>query len=534
MGELELEPQALPAGALAIASITLGERTHELEGMDDPANWTASGTIGDGGPDWPDGVFWYPAGGLPAWSETAGGLEPATLEREHPYELRLRIIAHGGLSGHGLYVRVIESVGQLSLAESYLVFTASNDWQIATPFTLPIDAASTTVYIQLYSTTADWPVGMWLLLDSIAIVDGAGYGELPLANVIADVTIRHGRAGYFESGTPSTCSIALLGATHDQTHRLRLGEPLIVNASDGATIAPRFTGRLTDATLELDRLTLTAVGFLRTLGGYTIPGDYAAEVWSDRVWRAFNDAGLAAALVLEVGAFNPMLVARPASPITLADYLDELAGMVNAAVADLPDGRILVQTSDSRSLEGGYALHPAEVAYAPTWLEVLPDANIVTVTYGDPAAPSSVTARDQASIDLYGPIESSVSTTFYDAADANAVATARIARDAYAHWFIADAPLLYGRRLLIGQPLELSSLPASAPHDPWNPILEGWTDTIVSDGLELAWTMQLSLSDPTLSGLALPWNQVPAGTAWNELDPALAWRDALTLDDFTP
>jgi hypothetical protein len=525
---------------------------------------------------------------------------------------------------------------------------------------------------------------------------------LDLADVLADVTIRHGRAGYFDEASPATCTLELLGVDRAFTRPFRLGSLLVVNATDGSTIAPRFTGRLTDATLDLDTLSATAVGRLRELPGYTVGTvDYPEEAWSSRVTRAFREAGLAGTnlvlnpdleastagwvgwspgttqpvlgrsnepqhvksggyalfmtlqntdatpqfamvwgndpapipctagqrfrvrvyasglyglaigvrdngggfagpdnrpdlweaieglhftgyngvqlggiytvppgttsiqlgvgiavpagttyyaaadlwelfpleedvLVLQAGAaFDPVLVARPAEPVALDTYLGELATTVESAVADLPDGRILVQAIAARTLAGLYALDPAEVAYAPTWEQRLPDSNIVTVGYGDPAAPApaSLTVRDDASVDLYGPIDVAIATTIKSATDAATMGGNRLARNAYAHWTVAGAPLLVGRRLSIGQALELDELPPAAPFDPWTPILEGWTDSIVSDGQELDWTMALDLSDPLRSGLALPWNAVPAGDLWNTINAALQWRDALTLSD---
>ena len=368
-----------------------------------------------------------------------------------------------------------------------------------------------------------------LAVSSITI-DGAA---VDLGDVLADVTIRHGRTGYFDSASPSTCELTLLGVTRAFTRPFRLGALLVVNASDGSTAAPRFTGRFTDSDLELDVLRAIAVGRLRTLSGYTIgAGAYPEETWSSRVTRAFTDAGLASSLVLQVGLFNPTLLARAAEPVDLAGYLDELAVDVQSAVADLPDGRILVQSLATRTLSTMGLLDPAEVAYAPEWLQRLPGSNVVTVRYGNPEA--SVTVTDAASVAIYGPIAVEISTTLKLLADADTMARNRLARDAYSHWTVPACSLLYGRRFTVGQALELEELPPAAPFDPWTPILEGWTDRIASDGVELVWTMELALSDPLLSGLTIPWQAVPSALHWNTIDPTVAWRDALTLDDLEP
>ena len=370
-----------------------------------------------------------------------------------------------------------------------------------------------------------------LALTSITL-DGVAVN---LNGVLADVTIRHGRAGYFDSASPSTAQVTLLGVPRSLTRPLRLGVVLVINATDGATIAPRFTGRLTDGDLVGDSLTVIAVGRLRTLGGYTIGTvAYPEEAWSARVTRAFTEAGLAAQLELVAGAFNPTLIARPIEPTTLAAYLDELADTVESAVADRPDGKILVQAINGRSSSGATALSPAEVAYSPGWEMRLPAGNTVTVRYGSPEA--STTVVDAASVGLYGPITLELTTELKNAADATAMANARLSRGAFAHWTTPATSLLFGRRLAIGAPVGLSSLPPAAPFPTWGPILEGWTDRVISDGEELVWTMDLALSDPLLSGLTLSWEGVPVDAAhhWNTINQTVAWRDALVLSDLDP
>ena len=116
---------------------------------------------------------------------------------------------------------------------------------------------------------------------------------------------------------------------------------------------------------------------------------------------------------------------------------------------------------------------------------------------------------------------------FSNAAVATTGAGTRLARAAYSHWHMPSAPLLRGLQLDIGAPVVLDDMPDASPYAPWTPVLEGWTDTIT--GTE--WRMRLALSDPLLSGLALPWQDVPTADKWNTIDPATSWANALTLDD---
>lgn len=368
-----------------------------------------------------------------------------------------------------------------------------------------------------------WPVAVTL----------AGV-TVPLDDVLAALTIHHGREDISDEPTATTCQLALEDVTAAQVAAFEVGQTLTLTVADGAgPPAPRFTGTVTDATLDVDELTIIAVGEVGRLRLYEIGlTDWPAETWSDRVTRAFTEAGLAARLELEPDpGFNPLLAGRvfeTAGATTLGDYLTFLAGMVGALVSDRPDGNIYVQAVGARTLEDATPLDPADVAYAPSWTAELPRGNIVTVRYQADQG-ESVTVTDSASIGLYGERPETIDTAFVNAQDATLRAEQRLARGAYSHWNIPAAPVLRGLELEIGAPVELTQMPGASPYDPWTPVLEGWTDEI--DGAE--WRMTLALSDPLLSGVTLPWASVPATAAylWSTVDPATDWTEALTLDD---
>lgn len=370
---------------------------------------------------------------------------------------------------------------------------------------------------------------MTLWPDAI-VLDGV---SIPLADVLADVTIHHGRRSIMDEPTATTCQLTLHGVAPSFVRGFRVGAPLAVTVSDGAggPSSPRFTGAVSDAVLDVDVLTAIAVGRIATLRRYAVGAvAWPAEAWSARIARMFAEAGLSALLELHADPlFDPELAPRDpatAGATTLGDYLAFLAPMVGAAVTDRMDGTILVQALGSRTLDGAYPLDPADVAYAPVWEQVLPPANIVTVRYtGDQS--ESVTVRDDLSIGLYGERPRTIDTTFTAAVDATRRANEALGRGAFAHWNIPDAPVLRGLELEVGQAIELSAMPAASPFDPWTPILEGWEDTITGG----EWRMLLALSDPLASGLLVPWNTVPAGELWTTIDQAIAWRDARTLDE---
>lgn len=369
--------------------------------------------------------------------------------------------------------------------------------------------------------------------DSV-VIDG---NPISLADVLADVIIHHGRTGVFDDATATTAQITLWEVDKEFAKAFRPGLTLAITAKNAAGTQPRFTGRVTDATLDVDRLTVIGTGILATLTDYQIglTGTWPVETWSARINRIFTEAGLGSLLrFIPDPDFDPTVSARDsttAGSTTLGDYLTFLAPMVGASVHDGLDGTIVVEAVGSRRIEDALAIAPEDVAYAPIWSQVLPRGNIVTVRYtGDQS--ESVTVTDNASVGLYGTRYSTLDTTFTDVAAATDRANTLLSRGAYSHWNVLEAPILRGLQLTIGQPLMFTQLPPAAPYDPWMPILEGWQDEISGD----QWFMLLALSDPAFSGLSLlPWDAVPTtGYAWNQVDPATAWYEALSLDDLTP
>jgi hypothetical protein len=368
-----------------------------------------------------------------------------------------------------------------------------------------------------------WPAA--IELDDVAI---------PLGELVADLVLHRGRDSVSSEPTADTLQVTIHDVARDFVRAFDVGQSLRLTVSDGgAPAVPRFAGRVTDARLDDDQLTVIGTGPIATFRELAIgASSWPAESWSARVLRAFTEAGLAASLDLRPDPeLDPILAPRDsetAGATTLGDYVAFLAPMIGALVADQPDGTTLVQAIGARTLDAAIELEPGDVAYAPVWEEQLPSGNIVTVRYqGDQGA--SVTVQDDASIEHYGRRPITIDTTFQAEADATARARSALNRSAYSHWEIAGAPLLRGLDLPLGEAVILSGLPGWAPFEPWTPLVEGWTDTISGS----SWRMELALSDPLVSGLTLSWESIPIDPLylWSTIDPATAWADALTLDD---
>ena len=249
--------------------------------------------------------------------------------------------------------------------------------------------------------------------------------------------------------------------------------------------------------------------------------------------------GLTGRLVLELGSQpDPLVTFREHDRTTLADYLGGvLRDTVPAAIADLPDGAILVQRLDARRDRPILDLDPADVAYAPEFAQVAGDAiqNHVDLTYGDAGVEETVTAEDAASINRFElrPVE--VETKLVLEAAALTRAAEVVNRRAWPRWTSSPAELLeLDPAIEVGSPVHLTDLPAWAPDSAYLGVVEGWED-ILQPADEppntMAWTMRLFLSDPRLSGgLGVLWFAVPLETAWSEAGTA-TWANPNALEE---
>ena len=411
---------------------------------------------------------------------------------------------------------------------------------------------------------------MWV---ATVTIDGA---TIPLDDVLAALVIRHGVAGVDDAPTASSVHLVLKGMGRSYASTFRVGVPIVITADDGL---PRFTGTITDASLDDDLLTVVGIGALAATSRWVIgTGDWPAEPWSDRVQRVFSEAGIPELLLLSADSnFDPVIAARTADPsttLTLLDYLRPLADEVGAIVADTPDGRILVQQLTARLMVGGLTwdttpatlawngcdpactweqattldaldpgasgaagslvVDPDDCLYVPTWVQELALENSIEVTYSG----GTVTHDEPASIDTYGPYPGSLTTTLVQTADAETRAAQRVDRRSFPRWIIPAVQLLSGHDgIELGMSVQLSGFPAGSPYADWTGVLEGWTDQL--DGADAgnpagSWMMQLALSDPYYSGVVLKWLDLPASLAWNGVEPACRWTDATSLDALTP
>jgi hypothetical protein len=179
-------------------------------------------------------------------------------------------------------------------------------------------------------------------------------------------------------------------------------------------------------------------------------------------------------------------------------------------------------------LDGNHAIGPA--------LSIVKRAgdvrNAITVGYGIGSA--SVTDEDAASISLYGQLATTISTTLRHSHDAEAQAAFYLLIRAYPQFAlrqitfpVASPEIPNAERddllnVFMGQPLNITNLPANMVNGEFQGFVEGWTWTASLNQLNLT----LNVSPLAFSLQAMRWNSVPATESWNTLNPALYWLDA--------
>ena len=358
--------------------------------------------------------------------------------------------------------------------------------------------------------------------------------ELDLADVVADVTVRQGREDAAGEPQPSSAAVALYPVDRALTRGFRVGVELELVATGPAGDWPLFRGVVSDAELDGATLAIVAAGVLASASRDELDvSAWPEEPWSARAARLFAATPFAGVVQADPD-YDPVL----APPLNLdtgrmlfGTYATSLAAAVGAAIVDSPAGELVAQALGSRTGAVVHELDPAIVAYAPKWLQPLEVVNVLELQYGPDDATVSLFASDEASIELYGRRATSIqSTRIKSAADASTRSRIALDRGAYPRWSMRNVVLLEPiPGLAVGDRVHLTELPPSAPSSDWAPTVEGWTHTISGPD----WTLELFLSDPMSSGLALVWTDVPADVAWQDVPP-LEWAEADDPGDFYP
>ena len=159
--------------------------------------------------------------------------------------------------------------------------------------------------------------------------------------------------------------------------------------------------------------------------------------------------------------------------------------------------------------------------------------NDVAINYGNNFG-SQKTATSATSIATYGYKAESIQSVLHSAVDAQAVADRYIAQRAFPQPAFqsitfpitnpeidnSDRDNLLG--VFMGQPLNIQNLPAQISSGEFEGYVEGWSWSTRFNELFLT----INLSPVAYSQVAMRWNTVPIGEAWNTLSATLTWEYA--------
>lgn len=158
--------------------------------------------------------------------------------------------------------------------------------------------------------------------------------------------------------------------------------------------------------------------------------------------------------------------------------------------------------------------------------------NSVTITYGTNS--SSVTDSDADSIQLYGELASTISTSLRHQADAEAQAAYYLDIRAYPQYNFKQITYSLGNpeldnidrdsllNVFMGLPVNITNLPSNMVEGAFQGFVEGWTWVAGLNKLDIT----MNLSPVSYSLQAFRWNSVPVMETWNTITPTLEWLNA--------
>jgi len=390
---------------------------------------------------------------------------------------------------------------------------------------------------------------------------------------ISDITHQAGRTDIYSQPSPSYMQITLV-ALSGQTLPFAINDSfnLQVKNSSG-TYVNLFGGDITDLTVEVGAFgqiakvvnyTILAMGSLVKLAKEIYDGTISQDedgnqiydllssvllgTWNDvpaaSSWSGYSATETwANALNLGLGEIDtPGLYTmenRAASPDTIYNIASLIANSAFGYLYEDNEGNIGYADADHRQnylLTNGYVDLDANHALGSGLSTITRSGDIrndVYINYGNNFG-SQKTATSATSIATYGYKAESIQSVLHSAVDAQAVADRYIAQRAFPQAVFqsitfpltnpeidnSDRDNLLG--VFMGQPLNITNLPAQISGGEFEGYVEGWRWSTRFNELFLT----INLSPIAFSQVAMRWNTVPIGEAWNTLSNTLTWEYA--------
>jgi hypothetical protein len=400
-------------------------------------------------------------------------------------------------------------------------------------------------------------------------VAGTEYTNL----TISDIIHQAGRDDIYTQPNPSylQCTIVALAG---QTFPFDINDSFSLQVKNSAgTYVNLFGGDITDITVEVG-----ATGSIATVIEYTIlamgsivklakeiyngtisqdeDGDQIYALLSSALLGAWNDVPAAStwatysatetwanAVNLGLGEIDqPGLYTmenRAASPDTIYNIVSQIANSAFGYIYEDSEGNIGYADADHRQtylIANGYVDLSANNAIGSglrTTTKAADIRNDIFINYGNNFG-SQETATSASSIALYGYKSESINSVIHSAVDAQEIADRYISLRAFPQpifdsitFPITNPEIDNSDRdnllsVFMGMPLNIADLPTQINNGEFSGYVEGWRWSTRFNELFLT----INLSPVSFSQVAMRWNSVPIGEAWNTLSNTLTWEYA--------
>jgi hypothetical protein len=390
---------------------------------------------------------------------------------------------------------------------------------------------------------------------------------------ISDVQHQAGRTDIYTQPSPSYMQVTLV-ALSGQTLPFAINDSFSLQVKNSSgTYVNLFGGDITDLTVEVGAFgqiakvanyTILAMGSLVKLAKEIYNGTIAqdedgnqiydllssvllgtwAEVPAASTWATYsatetwaNASNLGLGEIDQPGLYT--MENRAASPDTIYNIASLIANSAFGYLYEDNAGNIGYADADHRQnylLTNGYVDLDANHALGQGLSTITRSGDIrndVFINYGNNFG-SQKTATSATSIATYGYKSESIQSVLHSAVDAQAVADRYIAQRAFPQPVFqsitfpltnpeidnSDRDNLLG--VFMGQPLNITNLPAQISGGEFEGYVEGWRWSTRFNELFLT----INLSPVSYSQVAMRWNTTPIGERWNTLSPTLTWEYA--------
>jgi hypothetical protein len=400
-------------------------------------------------------------------------------------------------------------------------------------------------------------------------VAGVDYTDI----AISDIAHQAGRSDIYQQPNPSYIQISFV-ALSGQTLPFDINDSLSLQVKNSAGIYVNiFGGDITDLTVSVGatggiasvvEYSVLAMGSLvklaKELYSGTISQDEdgnqiydllssvllatwndvpAASTWATysatETWATAGNLGLGE--IDQPGLYT--MENRAAQVDTIYNIASIIANSAFGYLYETNNGDIGYADADHRQnylLTNGYVDLDARHALSQGLSTITRSGDIrndVYINYGNNFG-SQKTATSATSIATYGYKAESIQSVLHSAVDAQAVADRYIAQRAFPQPAFqsitfpitnpeidnSDRDNLLG--VFMGQPLNIQNLPAQISSGEFEGYVEGWSWSTRFNELFLT----INLSPVAYSQVAMRWNTVPIGEAWNTLSTTLTWEYA--------